>query len=324
MKHLGKILLSLATLFALIQITHSGALGVEKIDVLDENTLSVTLSENPNVKVGNVDAEITVLSDMKIRGAVLSADNAKKIDILLDNPLQANTSYSLLTINGAEGSIDFTTPAGVEGFIQENISSIQSDDIDMIEVIDSRTLTVTYIQDLSEGSYEYKLLAESKVDSIEKAKFDDSFLTIKVTPPFVGEQDYILMIIDMQDVDGKHLEFDTGIYDFTTPAFTASVEVDSTSSGAILPAEQATDTTVVVDDELEVMQVAGTETAEVIEDGEIDLNAAGAESEDNLEEVALAATDTPDTGAATWILVFATLVINSIYYIARRKKMQLA
>jgi len=211
---------------------------------------------------------------MKIRGAVLSADNAKKIDILLDNPLQANTSYSLLTINGAEGSIDFTTPAGVEGFIQENISSIQSDDIDMIEVIDSRTLTVTYIQDLSEGSYEYKLLAESKVDSIEKAKFDDSFLTIKVTPPFVGEQDYILMIIDMQDVDGKHLEFDTGIYDFTTPAFTASVEVDSTSSGAILPAEQATDTTVVVDDELEVMQVAGTETAEVIEDGEIDLNAA--------------------------------------------------
>ncbi len=327
MKHLWKILVSLATLFALIQITYSGPLGVEKIDVLDENTLSLTLSDNPNVKVGDVDAEITILNDMKLRGSLLSDSDTKKIDILLENPLQPNTKYSLLTLAGTQGSIDFETPAGVEWFIQENISSIQDEDISMIEIVDDRTISVSYNQELSEGIYEFKLLAESTVTNIQKVNYDDAEILITLEPTLISEQDYILMIIDMKDVDGNYLEFDTGIYDFTTPVIESSADTQTSTDNDQLSASwaQVIDTNVEAEGSLDVMQI-DTETV-----WDVELNAAGeevslenAQDESNIEEVALAATGTPDTGAATWVLILATLFINSFYYIARRKKMQVA
>jgi len=38
------------------------------------------------------------------------------------------------------------------------------------------------------------------------------------------------------------------------------------------------------------------------------------------EEVAMTAETTPDTGAATWVLILSALIINTFYYSARRKR----
>jgi len=59
-------------------------------------------------------------------------------------------------------------------------------------------------------------MAESKVTKIEKPDYFMPELTLSVEPPLISNQDYILMFIQMQDVDGNFLEFDTGIYDFST------------------------------------------------------------------------------------------------------------
>jgi hypothetical protein len=74
-----------------------------------------------------------------------------------------------------------------------------------------------YRQELTSSIFEYKLLAESRIVKIEKPDYFIAELIITVEPPFISQQDYILMFIDMQDVEGNYLEFDTGIYDFTTP-----------------------------------------------------------------------------------------------------------
>jgi len=41
-------------------------------------------------------------------------------------------------------------------------------------------------------------------------------------------------------------------------------------------------------------------------------------------EAATMVTQTPDTGAETWVLIIATLFINTFYYLSRRKKSVLA
>ena len=67
---------------------------------------------------------------------------------------------------------------------------------------------------------------------IEKKDFDLPEIFITVEPPLVEGTDYILMIIDMQDRDGNYMEFDTGIYDFSTPASESETAMNETGTGA--------------------------------------------------------------------------------------------
>lgn len=302
-------------------MSYSAELSVSDIKVLDANTLSVTLSENPNLEEGELDWEIRVLNDVKMRGVFASETDTTSVELILEDPILANTTYSLLTVLWADGSIDFTTPSSVEGFTASNSSSVEIQDISSIEIIDDRTLIVNYRDPLTSSTLEYKLLAESNVVKIEKPDFYSPEILISIEPPFTSEKDYILMFIEMQDASGEFLEFDTGIYDFVSPV------IDQLSSWAEEDETMSQEDNI---DTLEVREIDAQEDEWVDGDEnleETDLNAAG--EEDGLikdtamleiEDVATMVTQTPQTGATTWVLILATLVINSIYYLSRRKK----
>lgn len=316
MKHVNKFIALTAILgLSFYGITYSGDLGVDEIKVIDSETLSVILSENPNLEVGEIDAEITILNDVKLMGAFVSEDDAFEVELLLENVLKANTRYSLLTVSGSEGSIDFTTSDDVEGFSSSNIASTDDQDIDTIEVIDDRTILIQYRQELTSSIFEYKLLAESEIVKIEKPDYFLPELIITVQPPFTSEEDYILMFIDMQDVEGNYLEFDTGIYDFTTP----ELQIEEEMMEDTISASWSVDDTI-VDVLLEVVELD-------INDENLDMNAAwdevslekNGESEIDILDAASIVMETPDTGAQTWVLIVLTLVINSFYYLSRRK-----
>jgi hypothetical protein len=227
MKHVNKIISGAAILaLSFYSITHSGDLGVDEIKVIDANTISVMLSENPNLEVGAVEGEITVLNDIKLTGGFMLEDDAFGVELLLEGALSPNTSYSLLTVSGTQGSIDFRTGDDVEGFTASNVQNTEDQEIDSIEVIDERTIMIQYTQELTSSIFEYKLLAESEVVKIEKPDYFLAELIISVEPPLKSEEDYILMFIDMQDLEGTSLEFDTGIYDFSTPELTGLEMID--------------------------------------------------------------------------------------------------
>jgi hypothetical protein len=190
-------------------------------------------------------------------------------------------------------------------------------DIDSIEVVDDRTLMVYYRDPITASTLEFKLLAESRVTKIEKLDFYSPEILISIEPPFISEKDYILMFIELQDVSGEFLEFDTGIYDFVSPIIDEIPNTEESESDV----EQVGN----IDDTLEVVEVQ-TPNEEVITP-ETELEAAGEEvsleKSDELldtQEVATMLTETPETGAATWVLVLTTLVINTFYYLSRRKK----
>lgn len=329
MKYLKNIV-AVLVLIGIFHMSYSAELSVDEIKVLDANTLSVTLSENPNLEVGEIEWELRILNDVKIRGAFPDETDVKSIELLLEEPLLANTTYSLLTVLGTDGSIDFTTPSSVEWFTASNTMSMQEQDIDSIEVIDNRTLIITYREAFTTSSLEFKLLAESEIKTIEKPDFYESELIITVTPPIESEKNYILMIIEMQDAGGNFLEFDTGIYDFTSPVIDEisqdEIDIDTDPMLEVMEVMQIDTTTsgtweTIMEETLELPQIEN-----ISEDMQTDMQAAGVEEtpqqsdEIDIEQAASIVTQTPDTGAETWVLILATIVINSFYYLSRRKK----
>jgi hypothetical protein len=90
---------------------------------------------------------------------------------------------------------------------------------------------------------------------------------------------YMLMILSLEDGALKSISFDEELYDFET---LDNIEV----------ADEQPEETVLVDDEGE----------EVLE----------------LENIALNAAETPDTGAETWVLVALTLLVNAGLFIRKR------
>jgi len=290
MKYLKNIV-AVLVLVGIFNLSYSAELSVDEIKVIDANTLNVTLSENPNLEIWEIDGEIRVLNDVKLRGAFASETETTEVELILEDSLKADTTYSLLTVLGADGSIDFTTPSNVEWFSALNISSVEVQDIDSIEVIDDRTIIVNYRDAITSSSLEYKLLAESEVIKIEKPDFYSPEIIISIEPPFTSEKDYILMFIEMQDASGEFLEFDT------LNVVEVQNLVENKSNGEDIPE----------------LEAAGDETW-LIKDKEMLYT----------EEVATMVTQTPQTGAASWVLVLVTLLINSFYYLSRKKKVVLA
>ena len=92
---------------------------------------------------------------------------------------------------------------------------------------------------------------------------------------------YMLMILSLEDGALKNISFDEELYDFET---LDNIEV----------ADDKPEETVLVDDEGE----------EVLE----------------LENIALNAAETPDTGAETWVLVALTLLVNAGLFMKKRFK----
>jgi len=328
MKHIQKII-ALFSILGLIHISYAGSLWVDEIKVIDSNTISVMLSENPNLNVWEIDAEVTLLNDVSTRGAVLSDISDNQVELMLEDAILPNTSYSLLTISWEDGSIDFTTTDSVEWFSAINNSLGESQDIDKIEMIDDRTMIISYTNDLLSDSYEFKLLAESRVVTIEKPDYYTPELIITLDPPLIWNQDYILMFIDLEDIDGNYIEFDTGIYDFTTEDIEEAIQEEAlTQSGSITEETTEESDSEMVDEELKISESEDEllEEENNVQDEElIELEAAPEVSlekttQDDITTVASTVTSTPDTGAETWIIIFATLFINTLYYWARRKK----
>ena len=302
MKHFKKLLFLVAISISTAITYAASPMSVEEIQVVDKNTLEVTLSENPNMKVGIIDADINILSDIKLLGWFISQDSAKEVELLLEKPIMPNTRYSLLSVLGVDGSMDFTTPEVIDEYSETNTALEEGmQNISAIKIIDETTILISYTQELSASTFEYKLLAESDVVKVEKLNYDDPKLTITVEPPFISEQDYILMFIEMKDIDGNYIEFDTWIYDFKSPIIETETNIEEN-------VQWSTNESEIID-----LEAAGNQ-----DNSETNV-AAG-----NTEEVAMSAESTPDTGAQTWILVIITLVINTFYYSARRKKLSLA
>lgn len=291
----------------LVRATDSFAVDVESVQLPSLGQINVVLNENLNLPTGDIQADVGVLSDVEIYNASVSAESQNIVHISLAEALKTGESYSLLSIAGAEGSIDFSTPEnGLDGYVVFNPIFTTGQDISELEITDPYTIKVTFNEALTQGEVEFKLLEENPIASIQKPDYFIPELVFTLEEDLEEEKDYIIMFIELTDVEGEIVEFDTGIYEFDTHNMGESdPEMDTME-----------------DDMMDMFFGEGDElsdeTMQMLAAGEDILNQ---EDDAQIEAVADNADETPDTGAETWVIVFATLFLNTAYFI-RRKRLQ--
>jgi len=110
-KHIMKYIFRFSVFFALISLTSLSAFAadISDVNVIDTQDISLKLSEDVQLPVGKIEADVDVLHDDSIANVTADPQDKKKVTLTLSTPLKAKTDYSLLTVFGADGSIDFTT-----------------------------------------------------------------------------------------------------------------------------------------------------------------------------------------------------------------------
>ncbi len=285
---------------------YAHAANITSVDVSDANTLKVsfsgvTLEEAPT-------GEVKVLKDMSVTSAVKDAGNAKVVNIGLATDLVAGSSYSLISIFGAEGSMDFSLGQSLSNVEIANTDATST--IAKVVVKDSKNVSVYFKSDIAGSEFEFKILSNLGVDSLG-ADIDGGLL-VKTTAAIESNKAYILMVVSLKNAAGVDIAVEDGIFDFTSTVAEAPTEAAIGTDAAMAPAGTGAVTEPTTPD------MAATGTG-------VELNAAmdtgnlAKVDDSNVDAMAMSATATPDTGAETWILILGTLLINGAVYLYRRK-----
>ncbi|PIE85570.1 hypothetical protein CSA08_01310 [Candidatus Gracilibacteria bacterium] len=284
-----KIITVTLTLFLLTSVAH--AYEVKKVDVKDDKTMDVSLNDEVQFTQGKITGDIKVLKDISISMSSKDFEELSKVVLTLDKSLEKNANYSLLSIFGADGSIDFTTGENISGVELVNSESVDISEqgIVKVNIVNPTTVEVYFSEDLEGEEFEFKLLKEVNIDSL--SSIGKNNITVKLSSRLESATDYMLVLVSLTDSNGLELSFDEDIFDFSTP------------------------------DELVKTKVTEDEAAA------LSLNSAGDETnlEDNdnfIDNVASNVTETPDTGAETWVLLFGTFILNTFYYFYRKKSIK--
>lgn len=330
MKQVAKIIYMFT---ALMSFGTLQAANIELLEVVDTKTFHVSISE---VKMWTEEVvwEVKVLNDMSIAFATPNEDEDSSVILTLDEPLEKDTEYSLLTVFGADGSIDFKTGDTLEGIeiMNPEVDEI-GQSIESISLVDVNSIEVTYTEELEWGDFEFKLLSDIEVESLNP--IDEDTISVTLWGALSTDKNYIFMVLALQDALSQDVELDEGIYNFVSPS-EISDPVATQEWDDSLEVELDEDTEVSLDEEIEAevdLNAAYNELespAESVDllDANIDRvveDAVEAEEmqetaeEQTLETVALSATATPETGAETGVLILLTLFINTFYYFSRRK-----
>ena len=273
-----KILLLLIS-FAIFSWNVSAA-TIDKIEATSNNNIEVTASQDVVFSDINVKGEIKLLKDIPVSFSAPDSENFKKIVLNLSTDLTADTSYSLITILGADWNIDFSIWEFLNWeMLNPNLLEWE-DGIEKVSVIDSRTLEVYFTTDLIEDTFEFKILSEIETSSLTSVW--DNMLDIEISRNLEKSTAYILMILSLEDAVGEQLVLDEDLYDFVT---SADLEQEVAEEEVVIATEEE-------------------EPEEVIEW--------------NIEEIALESAETPETWTTTWILIIIAVIANLAFFLRKR------
>jgi len=251
---------------------------IDKIEVIDNNTIQITASNDVVFSDSYVEWDIKILKDINVSFSEKDKNNSRKVLLNLSDDLVANTSYSLITILWAEWNIDFEIGDYIEWELTNSLLQNWENGIEKINLIDSRTIELYYNYDLTEDMFEFKILSDIPTSGLFSEW--NSIVDLWIATNLEKNSEYILMILSLEDINGNALVFDEDLYDFTT------------SNDLVIDTE-----------EKEVVLAAAQE--EPVDEW-------------NIAEVAQSIDETPDTGSATWVLVLLTAIVNLGFFLRKR------
>lgn len=221
---------------------------INTVEVLNTQTISITLSDEDNFSQWILEWEIKILEDTSVDLVEKDVENARKLLITLPESLEANTSYSLLTLLGAEWSIDFVTPDEISQVqIENTVPSLWEQYITSIILRNPQQIEVEYNSDIIDSHFEFKLLSEIRVINIENTSLQDNRISVNLQDTVKTTRDYIVMILSLFNTQWEEIYFENSIYDFESPEYIEEYIIADDFSPEIEEVEIIEDTSAIQD-----------------------------------------------------------------------------
>lgn len=238
--------------------------------------------------------EMKIFKDIKVNN--LSKDNTinNKINVVLDKEIKIWSTYNIFSVFWVDWSADFI----VEDNLNAKIISQAPDSQGIIKIVikDKKNIEVEFKNPLIWNDFEFKLLEDLSVSEISAAAWS---LLVKTSSIIEKNTDYIFILISLSDKENNNYSLSESIYDFNI-----------WENNLVINNEIKEDKTPINNLLLEDTKIEPVKT-------EINLwNGSG--SQWNIEKIAITANETPNSWPETWILIFLTLIINSIYFLTRK------
>jgi len=334
MKHIKKIIL-----FALLILTISStvkslnaeeAYTINKVTPITNKSLEIELNKKTPLAKGSINSDFNIYKDIKTNDIIKESTNQKKIVVNINDSFKDNSSYSILLISWAEWSIDFKTK---DNFIWTEIKNDTLEDIQWIEKIiikTERQIEIFFLQNLIESDIELKLYKNIFVDKTIKNEKINILLKNKLE----NNSKYISALTLLEDNKSKKINIENWIYDFNTQIlknYNNELNQDTNLQDKVEDSSKKNSLENKLLNALEWIKVGDISDNLLNEESEINnvINEKLASASENkeqtqLEKLALKTEETPDTGAETWVLIFGTFIINTFYFLSRRKKNKIA
>jgi len=346
MKYFKNILVLISISAALLLSIKSGYAATDEmynlksITATSTQTLEIELNKSVGINAKNIESDLKVYQDRSVRDSIKDTTNPKMVEVTLSEPLTKGDSYSILSISWVEGSIEFTIGNSLENHeVQNGALDGEQQGIQKIMIVDPSTIEITFLQELTDEEFDFKVYKDIEIDSM-KAGATESIIDVVLKDSLEDNSDYVWTVTLFEGGSDK-IDVDSGIYDFMTDTLNKYSTKEATttlswesenlddseeeSSEESLTDEQTLEETLLAALEGTSSDDESTELLAWEEEINYELNSAGEDPANRentqLENLALSTSETPDTGAETWVLVIATFIINTFYFLSRRKKL---
>ena len=228
---------------------------------------------------GEIVSDMKVLKDLNVTLAYKDPENAKKVILNLEFPLEKGKSYSIIWVDWAEANMNFKAKDEIN-WEYKNSEKWGKLNIEKINVTDSKTIEIYYDTELKAEEFVYRVLWELET----KTRIWDwkNGLNISLKNALEPSSSYMILSNSINDAKWEEVILKESLYDFKTEA--------------------------------DLKNVFEEEKVENKKEEETEKKWTG-----NLEEVAMNSAKTPETGPVTWILVIATMMIAWVIVIWRTR-----
>lgn len=280
------------------------AATIEKIEAIDNNTVELTASSDVVFSNSKIEWEVKLLKDIWVSFSAKDPQHMNKVLINLASDLTTNSSYSLITVLGAEGiewNIDFKIWETLTWEILNSNFIEWTKWIQKLNVIDSKTLELYFSDNLTEDLFEFKILSEMATSWL-KSQWNN-ILDIEVSEALKKSSNYILMILSLKDTNWVSINLEEDLYDFVTSADLIQEIVEEPVYNNIVATE------------LLSTWLSNTWNIEIIPNTWAIVPLSNTW---NIEEIALKSATTPDTWTATSVLVLLALTTNLAFFFRKK------
>lgn len=267
----------------LMWIWSASAATIEKLEALDNVTVELTANSDITFPTTDIKGDVKLLKDIPVSFSAKDVENLKKVTVNLSGDLKINTSYSLISIIWAEWNIDFNIWETLAWEIANANLTPEEDWITKINIVDARTVELYFTKDLSEETFEFKILSEVETKWLRSQ--GNNKLIIDSAKPLDKSTNYIVMVLSLEDASGNPVTFEEDLYDFAT--------TDSLIEKVAPEVAPVTAT-----------ELVNTQSWEVLDW--------------NVEEVAMNAVAFPKTGAEAGIVILIALVANVAFFVRKK------